>query len=145
MAPSGSVLPGTYWQCLLTTVSKPHFSLKCLLWAKSMFLWQTVIQKLGFDGKVVEEIKTHILRSITLSRKFCRLWDNMEKYGGGRHATGDSITRRNRHTRSEYVMYIVFDGSNGYANAHQCYDIRIPCLSCFIKVLKLLVKVAIVL
>jgi len=29
---------------------------------------------------VVEKLKTHILCSVTFSRKPCRLWDNMEKY-----------------------------------------------------------------
>jgi len=38
-----------------------------------------VIQKIDFDGKIVEEIKTHILHSITLSRKSCLLWNNVEK------------------------------------------------------------------
>jgi hypothetical protein len=32
-----------------------------------------------FQTKVVEETKTHILYSITLSRKSCHLWDNMKK------------------------------------------------------------------
>jgi len=33
-----------------------------------------------FQTKVVEEIKTHILRSITFFWISCRLWDNVEKY-----------------------------------------------------------------
>jgi hypothetical protein len=28
--------------------------------------------------KVIEKIKTHILYSITFSRKSCRLWDNVQ-------------------------------------------------------------------
>jgi hypothetical protein len=31
--------------------------------------------------QVVEKIKTHILCSITFSRKPYRLWDNVDKYG----------------------------------------------------------------
>jgi len=34
-----------------------------------------------FQTKVVEKIKTHILCSITSSRKWCRLWDNVERNG----------------------------------------------------------------
>jgi len=32
-----------------------------------------------FQTKVVEKIKTHILFSVTIFRKSCRLWDNVEK------------------------------------------------------------------
>ena len=39
-----------------------------------------------FQTKVVEKIKTHILYSMTFW-KSCRLWDNVEKYGGAREAT----------------------------------------------------------
>jgi hypothetical protein len=37
-----------------------------------------------FQIKVVQKIKTHILCSVTFYRKSCRLWDNVEKYGGDR-------------------------------------------------------------
>ena len=33
-----------------------------------------------FQTKVVEKVKTHILCSITVFPKSCRLWDNMENY-----------------------------------------------------------------
>jgi hypothetical protein len=46
--------------------------------------------------KVVETIKIHIFCRITFSRKWCRLWDNVEKYGRARHAADDNITRRMR-------------------------------------------------
>jgi len=32
-----------------------------------------------FHTKVVQKIKTHILCSVTFSRKSCRLWDNVGK------------------------------------------------------------------
>ena len=35
-----------------------------------------------FYTKVVEKMKTHILRSVTFIRKSHRLWKNVEKYGG---------------------------------------------------------------
>jgi hypothetical protein len=65
--------------------------------------------------KVAEEIKTHILCSITFSRKSCGLWDNVEKYCRARQATDDNITRRMRFacwitmatdTHSEYVILL---------------------------------------
>jgi len=47
-----------------------------------------------FRTKVVEIIKTHILCSITLFRKSCRLWDSVKKYGKAREVRGDNIIRR---------------------------------------------------
>jgi len=32
-----------------------------------------------FWTKVVEKLKTHILCSVTFSRNYCCLWDNVEK------------------------------------------------------------------
>jgi hypothetical protein len=67
--------------------------------------------------KVVEKTKTHILYSIKFFRKSCLLWDNVEKYGRGRQATDDNITRRMRFacwinksadTHSEHVIIIAF-------------------------------------
>jgi hypothetical protein len=46
--------------------------------------------------QVVEEITTHILRSITIFRKSCRLCDNVENHGGARETTDDNIIRRMR-------------------------------------------------
>ena len=43
-----------------------------------------------FQTKVVEKIKTHILRSTTFFRKSCRLWDNVEKYCTAGQATDDN-------------------------------------------------------
>jgi len=45
-----------------------------------------------FQTKVVYKIKTHILCSVTFfSRKSCRLWDNVEKYGGAGQPTDDNM------------------------------------------------------
>jgi hypothetical protein len=50
-----------------------------------------------FRTIAVEKIKTYILCSVTFfSRKSCRLWDKVEKYGGAREAADDSIIRRMR-------------------------------------------------
>jgi hypothetical protein len=67
--------------------------------------------------KVVEKIKTHFVCSITLFRKSCCLWHNVEKYGTARQATDDNIIRRMRFalwitkatdTHSECVILIAF-------------------------------------
>ena len=56
---------------------------------KGHFTWRPVytfliISRLEwnmFQTKVVEKLKTHILCSVTfISRKLCRLWDNVEKF-----------------------------------------------------------------
>ena len=43
--------------------------------------------------KIVEQIKTNILCSITLFRKSCRLWDNVEKFCRDGHAADDSMAQ----------------------------------------------------
>jgi len=51
-----------------------------------------------FQTRAVEKIKTRVLCWITPrplpSRKSCRLWDNVGKYGRTRQATDGSIARR---------------------------------------------------
>jgi hypothetical protein len=49
-----------------------------------------------FQTKVVEKDKTHILCSITFSRKSCRLWYNVGEYGTARQATDDNIIQHMR-------------------------------------------------
>jgi hypothetical protein len=44
-----------------------------------------------FQTRFKEEIKTHILCSITFFRKSCRLWDNVEKYCRAWQATDDNM------------------------------------------------------
>jgi hypothetical protein len=44
-----------------------------------------------FQTNVVEEIKTHILCSVTSFRKVCRFLGNVEKYCRARQATGDNM------------------------------------------------------
>ena len=43
-----------------------------------------------FQTKVVEKIGTHILYSVTFSKKSSRLWNNVVKYGRARQATEDN-------------------------------------------------------
>jgi hypothetical protein len=47
-----------------------------------------------FQIKVVDKIETHILCSVTFFQKSCRLWDNVEKYGGAREAADDNMATR---------------------------------------------------
>ena len=47
-----------------------------------------------FQMEAVETIKTHILCSIKIFRKSCRLWDNVEKFGGATEAADDNVAAR---------------------------------------------------
>jgi hypothetical protein len=68
------------------------------------------------DKSYRENQNTHFMFN-KFSRKSCRLWDNVEKYGTARQATDDNIIRRMRFacwitkatdTHSEYVTLIAF-------------------------------------
>ena len=83
------------------------------------------------ETKVVEKIKTHILCSVTFSRKSCRLWDNVEKCGGAREVSDDDLIRRMYFAcwitkaiepHSEHAI-LLFLGNSGYVNAPHCYVI----------------------
>ena len=110
----------------------------------SSHLWQYVAEFLEcemFYIKLVEKTKTHILRSITFSRKSCRLWDNVEKYGGAREAEENmaharcmqdkrGYTRARKrlhsqtHTHTHMHALLLFHGNNGFVNARQWNVIR---------------------
>ena len=55
------------------------------------YLVQIFLEWETFQTKVVEKIKTHILCSITFSRKSYYLWDNVEKYCRSRQATDENM------------------------------------------------------
>ena len=72
-----------------------------------------------FEKNVVEEIKTHILYSVTFFLKTYRFWDNVEKYGRTGQATDDNRARRMRFAwwtrktkdiHSEYEIIAAFRG-----------------------------------
>jgi hypothetical protein len=93
-----------------------------------------------FQTNVVGEIKTHVLCSITLSRKSCRLWDNVEKYGRARQATDDSIVRRMRFacwitkatdTHSEFAILIAFPRQQWLRERASLLLLHAYCLCCF--------------
>jgi len=71
----------------------------------------------NISDKLAEKIKAHILFSITLLRKSCLLWDNLERYCRGGQTTYDNIIRRMRipcwiteatKSYSEYIIFIAF-------------------------------------
>jgi hypothetical protein len=92
-------------------------------------------------GKVVEKIKTHILYSVTFSRKSYRLWDNVEKYVTARQATDDNIIRRMRFacwitkatdTHSEYAILIVFPQGQSLLERGVLLRLYRHCLCCLL-------------
>ena len=95
---------------------KFHCTLKINIHLRS-YLAQFFLEREMFQIKLVKKIETHILWSIPLFRKSCRLWDNVDKYCRSRLATDDNKIRRMRiacwipkatNTHSEYVTIIVF-------------------------------------
>jgi len=66
-----------------------HEHLGVYLWYLAEFFLEWEM----FQSKVIENIKTYILCSITFFfRKSCRLWELVEKYGRARRAADDDIT-----------------------------------------------------
>ena len=67
-----------------------------------------------FQTENIEEIRTHTTRSITLFRKSCRSWDNMEKYCREKQVTYDNMAHGHcmlddlTHTYSQYVIFLLF-------------------------------------
>jgi hypothetical protein len=47
----------------------------------------------NISDKVVVKIKLHIFKFKNVSRKSCRLWDNVEKYGTAGRIADDNIVR----------------------------------------------------
>ena len=79
-----------------------------------------------FQTKVVEEIKKHILFSVTLKKKSYPLWDKVEEFcRAGRPQMTIWRMRiacwipKATNTHSEYVMLLIFHCNNGYTNAPQ--------------------------
>jgi hypothetical protein len=89
--------------------------------------------------KFVEKIKTHILYSITFSRKLCRLWYNAEKYGTARQATDDNIIwcmrfacwiTKATDTHSEYAIHTAFFTATMVTRRRLSITLHVHCLSC---------------
>ena len=83
------------------------------------YLAQFFLEWEMLQTKVVEKIKTHILCSITFSRKSRRLWDNVEKHDRVGQATDGNMIEpmriaccilkdSNTHTHREYVTLTAF-------------------------------------
>jgi hypothetical protein len=52
---------------------------------------QFFVEREMFQAKVVEINTTHILCSVTIFQKSCRLWDNVEKFCRAGDATDESM------------------------------------------------------
>jgi hypothetical protein len=91
------------------------------------------------SDEFAEKIKTHILCSVTCFRKSCRVWDNVERYCTGGHATDEIMahapftlgTQGYKHTLSEYVILLLLYCNNCHTNTPHCY-VTVHCLSCVI-------------
>jgi hypothetical protein len=87
------------------------------------------------------ESTTRVLCSITSSRKSCRFWDNIEKYGGAvwGHKWRNNMahtrcmldkqgyTRARAHTHTHthrYVILIAFPRQKWFANTPHCYIVH---------------------
>jgi hypothetical protein len=91
--------------------------------------------------KFVEKLKTHILCSIAFSRKSCRLWNKVEKYGTARQATDDNIIRRMRFacwitkatdTHLVYVIIIAFPRQQWLRERASILRLCVHCVSLLI-------------
>ena len=90
-----------------------------------------------YQTKVVEKFETSILRSTTIYRKSCRVWDNLEKYGTAGQAT-DEIPWRMRtaccipkstDTHSKYVILIAYSLQQWLHETRLNVMLYIHCLS----------------
>jgi hypothetical protein len=106
-----------------------------------------------FQTNVVEKIKnthhmfnTHYMFK-KVSRKSCRLWDNVEKYGSARQAADNSIIGRMRFacwiikttdTHSEYVIPIAFPRQRWFRERALLFNLYVHYLSCKLTLLMLL-------
>ena len=89
--------------------------------------------------KVVEKIKTHVLCSITFSRKSCRLFGNVEKMSWSRKGHRDNIIRHMRFacritkatdTHSEYVILLALPRQPWLRERASVLRLYVHCLSC---------------
>jgi len=99
----------------------------------AIFLWIRLRMANITDKHVTENQNTNFISNKNFFfSKFCRLWDDLEKYGTARRATGDNIIRRMcfacwihkaTNTHPEYII-LLFRCSIDCTNAPQCYAIR---------------------
>jgi hypothetical protein len=107
--------------------------------SRSIFLRTRNVSK-----KVVEKIKTHILCSVSFSRKWCLLCDNVENYSTARQVTDDNIILFMRFacwitkatdTHSEYVILIAFHTATMVTWTRLNVTLYVHPLSCFTLIL----------
>jgi len=84
------------------------------------------------EKKVAEKLETNILWSMTVFKKSCRLWDNVEKYctAGACHiwqygACALHAGYLKLQTQTNFVLHLfIFHCNNGCTYAPHCYVIR---------------------
>ena len=83
-----------------------------------------------FETKFVEKIKTQFIFIKIFFEKFCRLWENVEKYDRAGQATGDDAHALytgylRLKTYTQNILYLmIIDSKNDCKNAPKCYVIR---------------------
>ena len=128
--------PGSRW-----TDSHKIWQQRVLYMKTYIHLWQYFVEFFleweMFHTKVVEEVKTLILCSITFSRESCRLWD-VEKYGRIRRATYDNMAHAlcvldnygYRHSKCE--LLIAFPRQQWLCESASMLCLYVNCLSCLL-------------
>jgi hypothetical protein len=80
---------------------------KTYLWS---YLVQFFLEWEIFQTQIVDKIKTHILRSVTISppqkKKSWHLWENVEKYFTAGQATDDNMALHARYIRLQTHLRI---------------------------------------
>jgi hypothetical protein len=80
-----------------------------------------------FQVEVIQKLKTHILYSINIFLKSCRLCDNVEKYCTARQATENNMAHMRSMLHDEGYKHthricntLLFHYNSGYTNAPRC-------------------------
>ena len=90
------------------------------------------------QAKVLEKVKTHFIWNNFFSRKSCRLWDNVEKYGNAGQATDDNRRMRlglwiSQATDTLWICYIYCFSKATMVMQRRLYStLYVHCLSCLI-------------
>jgi hypothetical protein len=151
---------GSYWtevreiwylNIFRKSVEKIQYSLKSdtdnryFTWRPMYILWQHVAKlflrmKNCSDKSCRENQNTNFMFSnFFFSRKSCRLWDNLEKYGRQRQATDGNTTwpmcfacwiKEATNARSEYVIFIACPRQQWLGECSSLLCLYLYCLTC---------------
>jgi hypothetical protein len=96
-------------------------------------VWETL------QTKVIEEIKIHILCSVTVFRKPCRLWNNVEKYCRAGQATHYNMAQAHCMLNNQGYKHtlricntLCFPPATLVARTRRNVTLHVHCLSCFV-------------